>query len=88
MAAFVFPKDPQLLSVSTKGWRQEEAGELSRLEAAGSGWRETEGLREVVAVELQPLVITRMWEQWTGDRKVSGVTPRYLKQQGCGGAVG
>lgn len=60
MVTFVFLKDPQPLSVSKEAWRQEETGELSRLKAVGSGWRETEGVREVVEVELQPLVITWM----------------------------
>lgn len=41
--------------MSTEAWRQEEAGELSRLEAVGSGWRETEGLREVVAARIEAL---------------------------------
>lgn len=58
MVAFAFPKDPQPLPVSTEACRQEEAGEQSRLEAVGAGWRETKGLREVVEVELEPLVLT------------------------------
>lgn len=56
-----------------KACRPEEAGEVVQAGGVGSGWREMEGLREVVEVDSQSLVISCMWEQWTNQREVSGM---------------
>lgn len=44
----------------------------------GSGWRDSEDLREVAEVDSQSLVVSWMWEHWVDQRGASGVMPGYV----------